>query len=59
MDQKSTNGISVNGKSVRKQALKSGDSVAFADVITLYVEYSTGLLNKSLDHTKFPLKGDE
>ena len=58
-DQKSTNGISVNGKTVHKRALKSGDSLAFADVITLYVEYSTGLLKKSMDHTQYPLKGDE
>ena len=58
-DMQSTNGTSVNGHPVEQQALRSGDTVSFADVPTMYIEYSKEQLDRARDRTSYPLSGGE
>jgi hypothetical protein len=54
-DLNSTNGTLINGKLVDQQLLSSGDTLSFADVPTMYIEYSPDLLDKARDRTRYPM----
>jgi hypothetical protein len=59
IDMESTNGTSVNGHPVEQKELRSGDTVSFADVPTMYIEYSKEQLDRARDRTSYPLTSGE
>lgn len=58
-DLNSTNGTTLNGKPVERQTLHSGDTITFAEIPTVYIEYTREEMDRTRDRTSFPISGGE
>jgi pSer/pThr/pTyr-binding forkhead associated (FHA) protein len=58
-DLNSTNGTLINGKPVDQQRLSSGDTLTFASVPTVYIEYAADLLEKARGRTRSPISEED